>query len=125
MDRNRWWKRVSDAGYSITDSLASEEEVEVPGKRLSMRKIREVLRLYYDLKLGQRQIARSVRISQSTVHDYLTRFTASGLNWPLPAALAEAELEERLFHPESDRLQKSGLRPKDAIVVEASRPKNI
>ncbi|MGH9734021.1 MAG: IS21 family transposase [Candidatus Acidiferrales bacterium] len=62
-----------------------------------MRKTREVLRLYFDLKLGQRQIARSANISQSTVHDYLERFTAAGLSWPLPAEMSETELESRLF----------------------------
>lgn len=65
-----------------------------------MRKIREVLRLHYDLKLGQRQIARSVQISQSTVHDYLARFAQSGLSWPLPAAIGEAELEAAMFPTE-------------------------
>jgi transposase len=83
----------------------------VPGKRVSMRKTREVLRLHFDLKLGQRQIARSANISQSTVHDYLERFTAAGLSWPLPAEMSEAQLETALFpaalgqgrEPESDR----------------------
>ena len=55
----------------------------MPGKRVSMRKTREVLRLYFELKLGQRQIARSANVSQSTVHDYLERFRAAGLSWPL------------------------------------------
>ena len=55
----------------------------MPGKRVSMRKTREVLRLYFDLKLGQRQVARIANISQSTVHDYLERFTAAGLSSPL------------------------------------------
>jgi len=73
------------------------EEVQVPGKRVSMRKTREVLRLCFDLKLGQRQIARSANISQSTVHDYLERFTAAGLSWPLPAEMSEAQLEAALF----------------------------
>ena len=68
--------------------MTSEEEVTVPGKRVSMRKTREVLRLYFDLKLGQRQIARSASVSQSTVHDYLERFTAAGLSWPLPTVEA-------------------------------------
>lgn len=62
-----------------------------------MRKTREVLRLCFDLKLGQRQIARSANISQSTVHDYLERFTAAGLSWPLPAEMSEAQLEAALF----------------------------
>ncbi len=77
--------------------MTSEEEVTVPGKRVSMRKTREVLRLHFDLKLGQRQIARCANISQSTVHDYLERFTAAGLSWPLPAEMSEAQLETALF----------------------------
>jgi len=62
-----------------------------------MRKTHEVLRLYYELKLGQRQIARSACLSQSTVHDYLARFASSGLSWPLPSVMTETELESALF----------------------------
>ena len=36
-----------------------------------MRKIKEVLRLRNELKLDQRQIARSCSISVSTVHEYV------------------------------------------------------
>lgn len=64
---------------------------------MSMRKTREVLRLYFDLKLGQRQIARSANVSQSTVHDYLERFQTAGLSWPLPAGMSEAKLVRALF----------------------------
>ncbi len=71
-----------------------------------MRKTREVLRLHFDLQLGQRQIARSLQVSQSTVHEYLTRFMASGLSWPLPAEVSEAALEAALFPPE-DKVQSS------------------
>ena len=45
----------------------------MPGKRKSMRKITEILRLHFEQRLGQRQIARSVNTSQSTVHEYLAR----------------------------------------------------
>ena len=69
----------------------------VPGKRMSMRKTREVLRLYFELKLRQRQIARSANVSQSTVHEYVERFRAAGLSWPLPAEMSESDLEEKLF----------------------------
>ena len=48
-----------------------------------MRRIKEVLRLRYELGLGQRHIARSCSISQSTVNDYLRRAEAAGLRWPL------------------------------------------
>jgi transposase len=62
-----------------------------------MRKTHEVLRLHFDLKLKQRQIARSANLSQSTVHEYLHRFTAAGLSWPLPEQMSEPELEAALF----------------------------
>jgi DNA-binding IclR family transcriptional regulator len=49
-----------------------------------MRKIKEVLRLHFELKMGQREIARACAISQSTVHDYLKAATTAGMSGPLP-----------------------------------------
>ena len=71
----------------------------MPQKRLSMRKIKEVLRLHFELGLGQRQIARCCSIGQSTVHDYLRRAEAAGLEWPLPPECDDGQIEERLFGP--------------------------
>ena len=76
-----------------------------------MRKTREVLRLHFELHLGQRQIARSACLSQSTVHDYLERFTAAGLVWPLPSEMTEPELESALFPPATKPLEMAGARP--------------
>ena len=49
-----------------------------------MRKIKEVLRLRFELGLGQRAIARACSISQSTVHEYLKRAEVAKIPWPLP-----------------------------------------
>lgn len=65
-----------------------------------MRKIREVLRLRFELGLGQRAIARACSISQSTVHEYLRRAAAAGLVWPLPEEWNEPSLERALFWDE-------------------------
>ena len=62
-----------------------------------MRKVKEVLRLRFELGLGQRQIARSCAIGLSTVHDYLERAAAAGIGWPLPEGLSQEELESKLF----------------------------
>ena len=51
---------------------------------MSMRKIKEVLRLRYELKLDQRQVARSCSIAVSTVHEYLKRAEVAQVGWPLP-----------------------------------------
>ena len=64
-----------------------------------MRKIKEVLRLRYELELDQRQIARSCAISVSTVHEYLKRAEAAGVGWPLSADWNDARLETALFPP--------------------------
>ncbi len=67
--------------------------------RLSMRKIKEVLRLKFDLALSGHQIAHSCQISRSTVADYLDRFEKAGLGWPLPEDLSEEDLDKKLFPP--------------------------
>lgn len=69
----------------------------MPQERVSVRKMRELLRLRYDLKLGQVQIARSCNLGQSTVFRYLKRFEESGLSWPLPESCNDRVLEELLF----------------------------
>jgi transposase len=62
-----------------------------------MWKIKEVLRLRYELKLGYQQIGRSCAIAASTVHKYLKRAESVGLNWPLPDGWNEARVEAKLF----------------------------
>ena len=42
-------------------------------RRLPMRKIKEILRLYFQARLSARQIARSCSVSRATVGDYLSR----------------------------------------------------
>jgi transposase len=74
----------------------------MPAKRLSMRKIKEVLRLKFELQLKNREIARSCSIPHSTVANYLSRAGAAGLIWPLPPELDDGGLEQRLF---GDRIQ--------------------
>lgn len=69
----------------------------MPTERVSMRTIREVLRLHHDNGLSKRRIAPKVGLGVTTVTDYLRRFRASGLSWPLPAGLRDSELERRLF----------------------------
>jgi transposase len=64
-----------------------------------MRKIKEVLRLTHAGGLSERQVARSLNISRSTVKDYRARAEKAGLVWPLPEALTEEALEQKLFAP--------------------------
>lgn len=81
----------------------------MPTERLSMRKIQEVFRLKFVCGLSDRQIARSCSIARSTVGEYLRRFTAAGLSWPLPPGLDVGELERLLF-------------PQSPVVAVSDRP---
>jgi transposase len=71
----------------------------MPAVRLSMRKIRDVLRLKFDGGQTNRRIARSCHISRPSVADYLLRFQEAGLQWPAAAALDDAALQAKLFPP--------------------------
>ena len=66
-------------------------------ERLSMRKVREILRLKFDRELSDREISKSCSVSRSTVADYLDRFKTSGLSWPLSETINDSELDARLF----------------------------
>ena len=71
----------------------------MPRERLSMRKIKELLRLKFESGLSIRQIATSLRIGVGSTHDYLARVRIAGLSWPLPEGLTEEQLEDLLFPP--------------------------
>src|SRR4051794_16192641 len=62
-----------------------------------MRKLREVLRLRFELHLGYQQIGRSCAIGVSTVCKYLKREEAAGVTWPLPEGWDDVRVESALF----------------------------
>ena len=92
-----------------------------------MRRIKEVLRLRYELGLGQRQIARSCAIGQSTVYDYLQRAEVAGVRWPLPEGWDDERLERALFVYDEHQ-QRHSQRPQpdfEAIHEELKRHSNL
>ncbi len=72
----------------------------MPGERLPMRKIRDVLRLRA-VGLSKRQIAVSLNIGATSAGNYLRRARRAGLNWPPPEELSDADLDRLLFPPPS------------------------
>jgi transposase len=65
-----------------------------------MKKGREILRLKFHHRLGNRKIARSCNVSKSTVTDYVRRARRKGLgNWESISELTEGEVESQLFDP--------------------------
>ena len=59
-------------------------------RKLTMRKIKEILRLKWELGLSDRQVGRSLKIAHSTVREYVKRAEHAGYSWPLPTEISEA-----------------------------------
>ena len=66
-------------------------------ERLTLRKIREILRLKEETGLSNRAVARACKISNSTVGEYLRRAQQANLHWPLEEGISEDELYRKLF----------------------------
>jgi hypothetical protein len=69
----------------------------MPAERVSMRRVREILRLKHECGATDRAIARSLGIARSTVAVTLDRLAAAALCWPLPASLSDRVLEAMLY----------------------------
>jgi transposase len=68
---------------------------------ISMRKLKDVLRLNYEAGLSQRQIAAALRLSLGVVNKYLNAAKAAGITWPPPDDFSDAEMRRRLFPPDA------------------------
>ena len=72
----------------------------MPNRRLSLRKIKEILRLKLECGISEREISRSCQVSRSTIAEYSRRTAAAKLTWIEASVLSEAQLEQRLFPKE-------------------------
>lgn len=66
-------------------------------KRLSMRRIKEILRMRLGKGQTVREVARSVGVSVSTVSEMETRAGKAGVGWPACEEMDEVELEKKLY----------------------------
>lgn len=80
----------------------------MPRARMLMRKIRELLRLKWELGLSHRQAERSLQIGRGTVENYLRRAVVAGLSWEAVDGLSDEELERRLFPSASEAPRTAG-----------------
>ena len=71
----------------------------MPTMRVSMRKIKEVLRLTHELGLSVRQVREATGVGKTAVNEYVSRARVIGITWPIPPEIDDAELERRLFVP--------------------------
>jgi len=66
-------------------------------RRISVRKIKEILKLKWDEGLSNRQIAISCNVSPSTVSDLVQRAAHANLSWPSVQQIPDEDLENMLY----------------------------
>jgi transposase len=69
----------------------------MPTERLSMRKVREVLRLKHAVGLSYREISEATGVGKTAVCEYIRRAEVVGITWPLPDGVSDAALERLMF----------------------------
>src|SRR5512133_725741 len=72
-------------------------------ERLTLKKIREIIRLKYDAGLSNRAIVGTCKVFNSTVCEYLRRAKAAGVGWPI-GEMGEEELFQKLY-PENQTIE--------------------
>ena len=69
----------------------------MPAERLSMRKVREVLRLKHALGMSYRKISEATGVGKTQAAEYVRRAEVAGIGWPVPDGIDDAGLNLRLF----------------------------
>jgi transposase len=71
----------------------------MPGKRISMKKVHEILRLSMEEGWSQREISNSVHLGKTTVQRVLQKVGDSGLTWQQLKGMSEIQLIETVLYP--------------------------
>ena len=94
----------------------------MPTNRITMRRIRETLRLHLQAGLSYNEIGRALKLSKSVAGKYVSLARAAGVDWEVAQSLTDEELEARLYRPALPRSSHQ-LAPDFALVhQELKRP---
>ena len=83
----------------------------MPQERVTMRKIRDILRLAWSCNQSRQTIATSCGIGKTTVTDTLYRASSAKLSWPLPFELDDEGLETLLYPTKPSSSPRKFLQP--------------
>ncbi len=97
----------------------------MPTERISMRKLKEIMRLKFEARLTNRQIACSINISPATVSRYLTTIAGNGVTWPLAEGMSEEELEAKIYTKSTNSAPLEFLTPDCAYISRELKKKNV
>jgi transposase len=118
-DKGNRWLIKNMACYPL-----GEKEECMTQERLTLRKIREILRLKHEAGMSNRAIAGACKISNSTVGEYLRRAKMAGISWPL-LEISEEELYQKLFPEQKPALEKVRSIPDWEAVRKELRQKGV
>ncbi|WP_068686450.1 MULTISPECIES: IS21 family transposase [unclassified Variovorax] len=94
----------------------------MPTPRITMRQLRQTLRLHLESELSLRECSRVLGIAKTTIGDIVRNARAAGVDWAVAQTLSDAELEARLYQPAVPRLARH-LEPDYALIhQELKRP---
>lgn len=96
----------------------------MPGKSITMRKIKDVIRLRQQAGLSQREIANALRLSVGVVNKYLSAAAAAELTWPLPD-LSDTELRQRFQPRDESPNPASPAQPDFALIHQELKKKGV
>src|SRR5450631_3330981 len=71
----------------------------MPTNRITMRRIREVLRLHLQAGLSYNEVSRALKLSKSVVGKYVSLARAASVDWAAAQSLSDEDLDARLFRP--------------------------
>src|SRR5574340_1466379 len=94
----------------------------MPTPRITMRQIRQALRLHLEAGLSHSQTGRALGIPKATVGKFARLARAAGVDWAVAQTLSDDELEARLYRPAVPRSARH-LEPDYALIhQELKRP---
>ena len=85
-----------------------------------MRKLKEIIRLHAS-GLSNRQVAKSIKVSPSTVSVIINRAEKAEISWPLPEKMSDSDLETALY-PTTTRTDAKPMPDWSEIHKELKRP---
>jgi transposase len=71
----------------------------MPTPRITMRQLRQTLRLHLEARLSLRECARVLGISKTTVGAIVSMARVAGVDWAVAQGLTDDELEARVYRP--------------------------
>ena len=94
-------------------------------RRLSMHKLKEIIRLRLDMGLSHNQIAKSVKVSSSTVSEVMIRVKNTNYEWAKLKEMDEDQLQELLYPPVRRKQAEQAPEPNYTYIYKELRKKNV